>query len=50
VERLRREVFEDRVVVFGSGGQRLRLPEGATVRDYLKRHAATAEPPTEVRG
>jgi GTP pyrophosphokinase len=36
VERLRRQVFEDHLVVFGAGGQRHRLPEGTTVGDYLQ--------------
>ncbi len=37
VERLRRQVFEDHVVVFGPGGQRLRFPEGGTVADLVAR-------------
>jgi GTP pyrophosphokinase len=36
IERLHRQVFRDRLVVFGSGGRIVRLPEKATVRDYLK--------------
>ncbi len=37
VRKLRRQVFEDRMVVFGAAGRRLRLPDGSTVRDYLHR-------------
>nr|WP_320015520.1 HD domain-containing protein [uncultured Desulfobacter sp.] len=36
IERLHRQVFQDRLVVFGNGGRIVRLAENATVRDYLK--------------
>ncbi len=35
IELLHRQVFRDRVVVFGNGGRIVRLAENATVRDYL---------------
>lgn len=37
IDLLHRQVFEDRLVVFGNGGRIMRLPENATVRDYLNR-------------
>lgn len=36
VERLHRQVFRDRLIVFGNGGRIVRLAENSTVRDYLK--------------
>jgi GTP pyrophosphokinase len=36
IERLHRQVFRDHLVVFGNGGRIVRMPEKATVRDYLK--------------
>jgi GTP pyrophosphokinase len=33
---LHRQVFRDHLVVFGNGGRIVRMPENATVRDYLK--------------
>jgi GTP pyrophosphokinase len=36
IERLHRQVFRDHLVVFGNGGRIVRMPENATVRDYLK--------------
>jgi GTP pyrophosphokinase len=35
VDLLHRHVFDDHLVVFGNGGRIQRLPEKATVRDYL---------------
>jgi len=37
-ELLHRQVYVDDLVVFGKAGQIARLPEKATVRDYLKRY------------
>ncbi len=37
VEHLRRQVFDDRLVVFDGAGQPLWLPAGATVRDFVER-------------
>ncbi len=52
VERLRRQVFEDQVVVFGPGGGRYQLAEGETVADFLLRFDvdADARPRVEVNG
>ncbi|MDY6832238.1 MAG: HD domain-containing protein [Thermodesulfobacteriota bacterium] len=36
IEQLHRQVFRDHLVVFGNGGRIVRLPENATVREYLK--------------
>ena len=36
IKRLYRQVFRDHLVVFGNGGRIARMPEKATVRDYLK--------------
>jgi GTP pyrophosphokinase len=36
IGRLHRQVFRDHLVVFGNGGRIVRMPEKATVRDYLK--------------
>jgi guanosine-3',5'-bis(diphosphate) 3'-pyrophosphohydrolase len=37
VEKLRKEVFDDRLVVFTEKGRQVRLPAGATVRDFVDR-------------
>jgi GTP pyrophosphokinase len=37
IDLLHRQVFRDHLVVFGNGGRIMRLPENATVKDYLKR-------------
>ncbi|MBW1677778.1 MAG: bifunctional (p)ppGpp synthetase/guanosine-3',5'-bis(diphosphate) 3'-pyrophosphohydrolase [Deltaproteobacteria bacterium] len=37
VEKLRKEVFDDHLVVFTEKGRQVRLPVGATVRDFLDR-------------
>jgi GTP pyrophosphokinase len=38
IQALHKQVFENHVVVFSNGGRIARLPENATVRDYLMRH------------
>jgi GTP pyrophosphokinase len=37
LEMLHRQVYSDHLVVFGNGGRIIRLPENATVLDYLER-------------
>ena len=37
IQLLHRQVYEDHLVVFGKGGRIMRLPDNATVRDYLKK-------------
>ena len=36
LEMLHRQVYSDQLVVFGNGGRIMRLPENATVRDYIE--------------
>jgi GTP pyrophosphokinase len=36
LEMLHRQVYSDQLVVFGNGGRIIRLPENATVQDYLE--------------
>ena len=35
IQLLHRQVYEDHLVVFGKGGRIMRLPDNATVRDYM---------------
>ena len=37
LDLLHRQVYSDQLVVFGNGGWIIRLPEYATVQDYLER-------------
>jgi GTP pyrophosphokinase len=37
---LQRQVYQDRLVVFGQGGRIIRLPDNATVQDYMKKSNA----------
>ena len=36
IDRLNRQMFQDHLVVFGTGGRIVRVAENATVWDYLK--------------
>jgi GTP pyrophosphokinase len=38
VAQLKRQVFEENVVVFSEAGQRMRVAAGSTVSDYIERH------------
>jgi len=42
LERLRKEVFDDNVVVFSGRGRQVRLPAGAAVRDFVHRTSQTS--------
>jgi GTP pyrophosphokinase len=44
VEKLRRHVFDDCLVVFTGSGRQVRLPAGATVMDFLIRAGSGAPP------
>jgi len=46
---LYQQIYEDHVVVFGNAGQIVRLPENATVRDYVKRFNAEIPPTLRVK-
>jgi GTP pyrophosphokinase len=37
IERLRRQVFDNKLVIFGPGARQTRLPQGALVRDLVER-------------
>lgn len=46
---LKRQVYEDQLVVFGRAGLIARLSGGATVRDYLRRYPPDSSPELQVR-
>jgi GTP pyrophosphokinase len=43
VQRLRRELMQPRIVIFGGDGSICRLPQGATVRDFLERQGVSPD-------
>jgi len=49
IRLLKRQVYEDQLVVFGRAGLIARLSGGATVRDYLKRYHPDSSPELQVR-
>lgn len=49
IRLLRRQVYEDQLVVFGRAGLIARLSGGATVRDYLRRYHPDSSPELQVR-
>ena len=49
MELLYRQVYHDRLVIFGNGGQILRLPENATVQDFVERANPEVSPPFVIR-
>lgn len=49
LDLLHRQVYSDQLVVFGNGGWIIRLPEYATVQDYLERSIIRLGQNTSVR-